>query len=172
MFLYSACTGLAEKLVQVFYNAFYGKTQRKLSWPCQVNPILNWSLPSSFPGDSMFRGLWTEAQVHPVWRPTTLHAGDQFNVYRGHYLSHPSDVVAGWSTLTRAGIPGHRDWLHFRTGQAETAGWSSGTAHFPGSHLHLRWRAPCLSWSGRKRRLQSIRCLAGKSDTYCSATWV
>lgn len=34
MFLYSACTGLAEKLVQVFYNVLW-KNPKELSWPTQ-----------------------------------------------------------------------------------------------------------------------------------------
>lgn len=104
-----------------------------------TNPILNWSLPSSFPGDPYGSGgLWTEAQVHPVWRPTTACWGPIQRLSGS--LPVLSMMSAGWSTI-RVGSLGIGTGS-ISTGQAETAGWSSGTAHFPGSHLHLIWRAP------------------------------
>lgn len=41
--------------------------------------------------------------------------------------------------------PGALGLAPFQTAQAETAGWSSGTAHFLGSPLHWIWKVPHLS---------------------------
>lgn len=53
----------------------------------------------------------------------------------------------------------------FRTGQAETAGWSSGTVHFPASHLHSIWRVPHL-WEREEMAQLDNAHLPGKGDIY------
>lgn len=144
-----------------FSVTFYGKTQR--NFYDQPNSKLVISILVS--RRSLCLGWFkTEAQVHPGWRPTTPHAGDQFYVYRGHHLSRPWCRQAGAPRMSRD--PWAPGLAPFQTGRAETAGWSSGTARFPGSHLHSIWRAPrLLEWEGDCRVRRA--CLAGKSNTAC-----
>lgn len=129
-----------------------------------TNLILNWSLPSSFPGDPYVQGASEQKpkSIQAEGPPHRMLGTNSMSV-RGHYLSHPWCQQAGAPHMSRD--PWASGLAPFRTGQAETAGWSSGTARFPGSHLHLIWRAPHLLEWERDRRVR-YACLAGKSDIY------
>lgn len=94
---------------------------------------------SDLPSKRFLYSGWCKIEPHvqPGWR-----FGDQICVHQGHYLSHPWCQKVGAPRMSRD--PGASGPAPFRIARAETIGWSSGTARFPGSHLQWIWRAPHL----------------------------
>lgn len=96
-----------------------------------TNPILNWSLPSSFPGDPYVQGA-SEQKPKSIQSEGPPHCMLGTNSTSIGVITCPIHDVGRLEHLIRAGIPGHRDWLHFGQGRQRQLAGAQGLPVFQG----------------------------------------